>query len=214
MLLCDDHALFRQGIKGVLDSQTDFQVVGEAEDGRQAVELARELMPDLILMDLNMPGLGGLEATRLIKREMPAIKVVILTVSDEEENLLEAIKSGAQGYLLKNLKLETFLDFLRGVFRGEAPISPLMAGKILGEFARLAAKPAEVTGGDELTDRETEVLSLVARGSTNREIATALFISENTVKKHLQNILEKLHLQNRVQAAAFALRQGLGREKA
>jgi DNA-binding NarL/FixJ family response regulator len=188
-----------------------MEVVGQASNGQEALERARELMPDLILMDIHMPGWDGLKATQLIKEEMPYVKIVMLTVSDDDKNLFEAVKSGAQGYLLKDVEPEELFELLRGVHsRGEAPISRLTAARILDEFTRLAQKESWVSSsGESLTMREREVLQLVARGDTNKEIASQLFISENTVKNHLRNILAKLHLQNRVQAVAYALREGL-----
>jgi len=156
----------------------------------------------LILMDIHMPQMDGLEATRLIKLEMPATKIVILTVSDDDENLFEAVKSGAHGYLLKNMPSQQFFETLTGVANGDAPIQRGLAEKILNEFAERAR-------AEELTDREKQVLSLVAEGATNRDIASRLNVSENTIKFHLKNILEKLHLRNRAQAAAYAIRAGL-----
>ena len=183
-------------------------MVGEAGDGRRALELTRELMPDVILMDISMPVMDGLEATRLIKAEIPYVRIVILTASDGERSLFEAVKSGAQGYLLKNMEPQALYGTLRGVVRGEAPVSRMMAGRLLEEFARQHRDPAPLPAA-ELTAREREVLELVARGRSNKEIAAALAIAENTVKNHLKNILEKLHLENRVQAATFAVREGL-----
>ena len=210
VLLVDDHLLFRRGLASLIDPLEDMEVVGEAGDGREALEKARELMPDLILMDIHMPGWDGLKATRLIKEEMPYVKIVMLTISDDDEDLFEAIKSGVQGYLLKNLEPEELFELLRGVYRGEAPISGLTAARVLDEFARLAQRKSSVSNSVEsLTPREREVLQLVAQGGTNKEIASQLFIAKNTVKNHLRNILAKLHLQNRVQAAAYALREGL-----
>ena len=210
VLLVDDHVLFRKGLASLIDPLEDMEVVGEAGDGREALERARELMPDLILMDIQMPGWDGLKATRLIKEQMPYVKIVMLTISDDDTDLFEAIKSGAEGYLLKNIVPEELFEMLRGVYRGEAPISGLTAARILDEFARLAQKESWVpSSGESLTPREKEVLQLVSRGATNKEIASRLFIAENTVKNHLRNILAKLHLQNRVQAAAYALREGL-----
>ena len=210
VLLVDDHVLFRQGLASLIDPLEDMEVVGEASDGREALERARELMPDLILMDIHMPGWDGLKATQLIKEEMPYVKIVMLTISDDDGDIFEAIKSGAQGYLLKNLKPEDLFEMLRGVYRGGASISGLTAAKILDEFARLAQETSPVpSSGESLTPREREVLQLVAQGATNKEIASQLFIAENTVKNHLRNILAKLHLGNRVQAAAYALREGL-----
>jgi len=210
VLLVDDHVLFRKGLASLIDPLEDMEVVGEAGDGREALERARELMPDLILMDIHMPGWDGLKATQLIKEEMPYVKIVMLTISDDDEDIFEAIKSGAQGYILKNLEPEDLFEMLRGVYRGEASISGLTAARILNEFARLAQRKSSVSSsGESLTPREREVLQLVAQGATNKEIASQLFIAENTVKNHLRNILAKLHVQNRVQAAAYALREGL-----
>lgn len=208
ILLVDDHALLRSGVASLLRQQPDFDVVGEASEGPEAVLKAKELMPDLILMDVYMRGMSGLEATRLIKEALPYVKVVMLTASAEDKDLFEAIKAGAQGYLLKNTEPEPFFQTLRGVFRGEAPVSRTMATKILGEFTRLA-RGHEDRREEKLSAREREVLELLTKGASNKEIASALGISENTVKNHLKNILEKLHLENRVQAAAFALREGV-----
>lgn len=213
VLLVDDHVLFRKGIASIMSGRDNLEVVGEAGDGFEALARARDLMPDVILMDIHMPRCDGLEATRLIKQEMPYVKIVVLTVSDSEKDLFEAIKAGAQGYLLKNLDPNDLFDMLDGVGRGEAAISRTMASKILAEFSRQATKvPSNPSRGESLTNREREVLDLVARGSSNKEIAATLKIAENTVKNHLRNILEKLHLDNRVQAAAFALREGLAHE--
>ena len=210
VLLVDDHPLFRKGIASLLSAEPGFEVLGEASDGQEAIEKARDLMPDVILMDISMPGVNGLEATQRIKQEIPYVRIVILTVSDEDQNLFEAIKSGAQGYLLKKIEPQTLFQTLRGVLEGEAPLSRVMATKLLAEFARqrrAASEPRTPTA--TLTEREKEVLGLLAAGKTNKEIAGALGIAENTVKNHLKNILEKLHLENRVQAATFALREGL-----
>lgn len=205
VLLVDDHALFRDGIRSLLEAR-GVQVVGEAGDGQEAIDAAARLRPDVILMDITMPRMDGLEATRLIKARMPEIKIVMLTVSDEDHSLFEAIKSGAQGYLLKNLQADEFFELLTGIERSEAPISRGLAGRILEEFAgRRAAAPALQ---DELTEREQEVLRAVSGGASNREIAAALHISENTVKFHMKNILDKLHLRNRSEVVAYAARHG------
>ncbi len=214
ILLTDDHALFRSGLAGLLRQQADFEVVGEAATGEEALEKARELVPDVILMDLYMPGMGGLEATRRIKKALPSVKIVMLTVSEGEQDLFEAVKAGAYGYLLKKIEPEAFFRTLRGVFRGEAPISRATATKILDEFARQAERgTGEARPPGRLSAREQEVLELLTKGATNKEIASTLGISKDTVKNHLKNILEKLHLENRVQAAAYALREGLARDR-
>ncbi len=210
VLLADDHPLFRDGLATLLRAR-GMDVVGEASNGLEAVEKARVLKPDLILMDVNMPQMNGLEATRIIKTERPESKIVVLTVSDDDENLFEAIKSGAQGYLLKSLQSQAFFELLNGVAQGEAPISRGLATKILGEFGRHLRQQNEAPVGskEDLTEREKEVLRLVAEGATNRDIAAQLNVTENTVKYHLKNILEKLHLRNRAQAVAWAMQTGL-----
>jgi DNA-binding NarL/FixJ family response regulator len=214
-LLVDDHALFREGLAGLFAYEDDFEVVGQASSGEEAIAAARDLMPDLVLMDVDMPGIDGLEATRRLKREMPYVKVVALTVHDDDDTLFEAIKAGAQGYLVKSIRSSEMLDLLRGMSRGEAPISRAMAARILEEFARTAAPdqgdPAGTTVEPEasLTWREEEVLELVAQRHSNKEIAARLMISEYTVKNHLRNILSKLHLRSRSQAARYALDRGL-----
>lgn len=212
ILLVDDHDLFRKGIARLIDSQPDFQVVGEARDGREALAAALKLDPVVILMDIEMPYWNGVEATRRIKSEMPDARIVMLTVSDDDQNLFAAIRAGASGYLLKSVKPDELFRRLRGVVRGEAAISPLLAAKILIEFSRLDQSVPIPQAVDGLSPRETEVLGLVAQGLTNREIGESLHIAENTVKNHLRNILEKLHLSNRAQAAAFAVRHGLAQD--
>jgi len=209
VLLADDHALFRAGIASLLKAW-GMETVGQASNGLEALEQARALRPDLILMDIGMSPCNGLEATRLIKAELPETKIVIVTVSDDDDDLFEAIKSGAEGYLLKDMSEEELGRTLTGIATGEPALSPGLAAKILDEFARLsrdgAAKEAE---SDGLTPREREVLELVVTGATNREIAAALYISENTVNFHMKHILAKLHLKNRAQAVAYAIRSGL-----
>lgn len=217
MLLVDDHELFREGLAGLLAYQDDMQVVGQAANGQQALAKARELMPDVVLMDIDMPVMNGLEATQAIASEMPYTKIVILTVHEEEEKLFQAIKCGAQGYLLKNIRTAEMLEMLRGIAAGEAPISRLMATRLLHEFGRQNQPDTEnqpenaVTtttedGLKQLTLREREVLEMVSQRATNKEIAAALSISEYTVKNHLSNILAKLHLRNRAQAAQALLK--------
>jgi DNA-binding NarL/FixJ family response regulator len=184
--------------------------VGEASDGLEALERASELMPDVILMDLAMPKCNGLEAARLIKQELPHVHIIILTISDDDRNLFTAIKNGADGYLLKTLEPGELYEMLNKLRNNEAPISGKLAMKILQEFRHMKQAPADlVSQPDELTQREIEILEQVVQGATNSEIARVLCITENTVKIHLRNILEKLHLQNRIQAAVYAVRQGL-----
>lgn len=210
ILLVDDHILFRKGIASLLSARQDMTVVGEAGDGLEAVTMAKETKPDLILMDVNMPKRGGLETVKVMKDEMPDINIVMLTVSDDDEDLFEAIKSGAKGYLLKNLEPRELYMMLDGIRQGEAPISGAMAAKILREFRQPDKKAnKQAVPPDELTPREIDVLQEVVSGATNKEIAERLHITENTVKIHLRNILEKLHVQNRIQAAVHAIREGL-----
>lgn len=207
VLLADDHALFRKGLANLLAREKGFHVVGEAQDGAEALNKAKDLKPDLILMDIYMPGGNGLEATRRIKEAFPPVKVVILTVSEEDKNLFEAIKCGAHGYLLKKIEPKDLFEMLRGIFRGEAPISRATATKILNELARQVQRDPEAVAEEKLSPREQEVLQLITEGLTNKEIGNRLGITENTVKNHLKNILAKLHLENRVQAATFALQK-------
>ncbi|MCC7369533.1 MAG: response regulator transcription factor [Chloroflexi bacterium] len=241
--LVDDHRLLREGLKSYLMSN-GVEIVGEGGTGRDGLRLAREVRPDVLLMDLSMPEMDGLEATRLIKAELPEQVIVILTASEAEADVFEAVKSGAQGYLLKDLPPEQLIGHLEAAARGEAALSPVLAAKILAELARTArnaapgttTRPLSPTGptpeahapapavpprapagpdgapADEvepLTAREREVLALVVKGASNREIAEALVVSDNTVKYHLKNILQKLHLHNRAQVVAYALRRGM-----
>lgn len=209
ILLVDDHVLFRKGMARLLDSQPDLEVVGEAEDGIEAVRLARRLKPDLILMDIHMPGCDGHEATRRIINEWPDAQIVMLTVAEDDQDLFAAIRNGAIGYLVKKIEPDSLFARLRGVAQGEAPISRVMANRILREFARMGSEGVTADTSRSLTPREKQVLRLVTKGMTNKEIGAHLHIAENTVKNHLRNILEKLHLQNRAQAAAYAVREGL-----
>ena len=211
IMIVDDHVLFRGGVQAALETHPNMQVVGEATDGFEAIDMARETRPDIILMDIAMPRCNGLEAARRITREMPEVKVVMVTVSEDEEDLFEAIKCGAQGYLIKDLRAHQLFEVIEGVARGEASFSGVIAAKILQEFHRSVESPAAGTDApaEPLSARETEVLKLVVEGLSNKQIAETLIISESTVKNHLRSILEKLHLQNRVQVAVYAVRQGL-----
>ncbi len=210
VLVVDDHALFREGLGLIISNQPDMVVVGQAGDGLEAVHKAMELQPDLILMDIQMPGMDGIEATRQIKKELPATTVVILTVRDDEEKLFEAIKSGAQGYLLKTMQSPDLIDMLRRALAGEVAIPPRLAGKMLEEFRRLSQfEPHEKDENVEISPRELEVLNLVAQEKTDKEIALALSLSVNTIKTHLRNILAKLHVSGRKEAARLAKDKGL-----
>ena len=211
VLVVDDHALFRRGLQMVLKSEGDIEVVGEAADGNEAVEKAQESMPDVILMDVRMPHRSGIEATQQIKDLLPHVKILMLTISDEEADLYEAIKAGASGYLLKEISIDEVADAIRSVYAGQSRLSPSMAAKLLQEFAAMSKRAAEARQlpAPRLTDREMEVLRLVAQGLNNRDIAKELFISENTVKNHIRNILEKLHLHSRMEAVVYAVREKL-----
>ena len=209
VLVCDDHALFRRGLKMVLDEEPDLELVGEASDGAEVVVRAQELMPDVILMDVRMPRRSGIEAAGEIKASLPHVKILMLTISDDEADLYEAIKAGASGYLLKEIPIEEVADAIRSVWAGQSRISPSMASKLLTEFAAMtrASDEKPQMPAPKLTDREMEVLRLVAQGLNNRDIAGKLFISENTVKNHIRNILEKLHLHSRMEAVVYAVRE-------
>jgi two-component system NarL family response regulator len=211
VLIVDDHALFRRGLQMVLKQEPDIDVVGEAEDGQEAVAKAQESMPDIILMDVRMPKHSGIEATRQIKELLPHVKILMLTISDEEADLYDAIKAGASGYLLKEISIEEVADAIRSVWAGQSRLSPSMAAKLLTEFAAMSKRADERPQfpAPRLTEREMEVLGLVAQGLNNRDIAKELFISENTVKNHIRNILEKLHLHSRMEAVVYAVREKL-----
>jgi DNA-binding NarL/FixJ family response regulator len=210
VLLVDDHALFREGLGMIISSQPDMEVVGEAADGLEAAVKARELKPDLILMDIQMPGVNGIETTWIIKSNLPLTTIVMLTVRDDEEKLFEAIKNGAQGYLLKNMNSTDLLAMLRRALAGEVAILPRLAGQMLDEFRRLSQLASrEKDDVDELSSRELDVLKLVASGNTDKEIAHELVLSVHTVKTHLRNILAKLHVSGRKEAARTAKNAGL-----
>ncbi len=214
VMIADDHALFRRGLEMVLQGEPGLDLVGQASDGAEAVHVASEVVPDVVLMDIRMPKITGIEAARQMKEVAPSAKIIMLTISDEEEDLFEAIRAGASGYLLKDIPLDELADSVRAVHGGQSLINPSMAGKLLTEFATLARRdaedePAKHAPAPKLTDREMEVLRLVARGMNNRDIAKELFISENTVKNHVRNILEKLQIHSRMEAVMIAVREKL-----
>jgi DNA-binding NarL/FixJ family response regulator len=209
LLLVDDHALFREGLAGLFAYQDDFLLVGEAGDAATALAQTAAQQPDIVLMDIDMPGEDGIATTRRLKAEFPEVTVVMLTVHDATDKLLEAIKAGAQGYLVKNIRSAELLEQLRGLRRGEAAITRRMAARILEEFQReQVAAGVKDESSQDLTARELEVLELVSDRLSNKEIAARLVISEHTVKNHLKNILSKLHLRSRRQAADYGLARG------
>ena len=213
VLIVDDHALYRRGLQTVLAMEEGIDIVGEAADGIEAVERAEETLPDVILMDVSMPKRGGIEACRVIKSRAPSVRILMLTSSEDEAHLFEAIRAGANGYLLKDVSPEEIATTIRGLHHGQSLVSPMMASKLLTEFALISARAeAPARPGIEvprLTERELGILRLVARGRANREIATELFISENTVRNHMRNILDKLQMHSRMEAAMYAVRERL-----
>ena len=211
VLLVDDHALFRRGLRATLELEPDMAVVGESGDGADAVRRAAETLPDVVLMDVRMPGRGGIEACSAIKDAAPSAKIIMLTMSDDEADLYSAVKAGASGYLLKDLPVDEVASSIRAVQAGQSLISPMLASKLLTEFAAMVKRgdPVQAVSSPRLTAREMEVLRLVARGLNNRDIARELFISENTVKNHVRNILEKLQLHSRMEAVVYAVREKL-----
>jgi two-component system, NarL family, nitrate/nitrite response regulator NarL len=209
IVLVDDQLLFRKGLKSLLSLRPIFEVVDEASNGKEAIDIARKLKPDIILMDIDMPEVNGLVATRIIKRELPQIKIVILTVFDYDAKLFEAVKSGASGYLLKNLEPDELFEMLEKIQQGEAAINGVLAAKILNEFSRLSQPDNIRSEKSHLTGRETEVLKCLVQGCDNNQIAQSLSISTNTVKTHLSNIMEKLHMHSRIETALYAVSEGL-----
>ncbi len=211
VVVADDHALYRRGLEMVLAAEPDIDIVGEAGDGAQAVAQVEETLPDVVLLDLRMPRSSGLEACAAIRRTAPATRILVLTNSESESDLFEAVRAGANGYLLKDVPGEEVADAIRAVAGGHSLISPSMATALLGEFASLSRReptPHHLTS-PRLTAREVEVLRLVARGMANRDIAGELFISENTVKNHVRNILEKLQLHSRMEAVVYAVKENI-----
>jgi NarL family two-component system response regulator LiaR len=208
ILIVDDHAIVREGQRALIETEPGMEVVGEAPDGIQAVEMAHSLKPDIILLDLVMPRKGGLEAIREIKEQDPQARILVLTSFAEDENVYAAIKAGAQGYLMKDASPQNILAAIREVHRGEPSMAPSVAQKLMRELQRSSDLPPSE---EPLTEREVEVLKLLAQGLQNKEIAEELVISERTVSTHVSNILSKLHLANRTQAALYALKEGLAR---
>ncbi|WP_213530522.1 response regulator [Paenibacillus cisolokensis] len=204
-MIIDDSEMAREGIRMILESDPAFEVVAEGNSGEEALALSERWMPDLILMDIQMPGMGGLEATKRLKEKYPYVKVVMVTVSDDIAHLFDALKKGAQGYLLKNLKPDAWHEYLKAIAVDEAPMTRELAFRILKELSPMGADEAQAS---PLTSREREILGLVAKGLSNKDISSKLDISEHTVKNHLKNILQKLHLDNRVQLARYAYEQG------
>jgi NarL family two-component system response regulator LiaR len=203
VMLVDDHAIVRQGLRTYLELQPDLEVVGEASDGQMAITMARDKLPDIILMDLVMPNSDGVEATREITSTSPSTKIIVLTSFSEDEKVFASIKAGAQGYLMKDVLPQDLVRAIRTVHRGEAQLDPEIARKLMQEFTN----PQPAAPKHDLTDRELEVLTLIAHGKSNKEISEELVLSEKTVKTHVSNILQKLHLSDRTQAAVYALRQ-------
>jgi two-component system nitrate/nitrite response regulator NarL len=209
ILIVDDHTLFRSGIKALLQRQEDFEVVGEAGDGLEGLKRAKSLQPDVVLLDLHMPGIGGREAVKLLSEEVPACNVLLLTVSEDAEDLIETIRAGARGYLLKNIETDFLLNAIRSAARGESVVSPQMTGKLMMSVRMGKEGVAQEDDREKLSPREKDIIALLAKGVSNKEMAHTLNVAESTVKIHVQNILKKLHLTSRVQAAVYAVEHGL-----
>lgn len=209
IFLCDDHKLFREGVRKLLELEKDLRVTGEAGDGKEALRMIKDASPDIVLMDISMPGMDGVVATRRIKKDNPEIKVVMLTVHQDKPHIFEAIKAGAAGYLLKDISGDELVDAVRRVSQGEALVEPKIAAKILEEFKLLSRKkqPSNEEMYTDLTERENDVLRWIGLGASNKEIAARLDISEKTVKNHISSIFQKLHVSNRTQAALFVFRE-------
>jgi len=209
VLIADDHPLIREGLRHVLELDPGLKVVGEVGDGQGAINLTRALHPDVVLMDIKMPGTDGIEASRVIRREFPDTKIIFLTVADEDEEIMEVVRSGASGYLLKDVEPAELIKAIYNVMEGKPALHPVATQRLLGELNRLTAHPEEDEGINSLTEREKEVLTLIAQGESNRSIARKLFISEKTVKNHITNIFRKLKVEDRTQAAIYAIKKGL-----
>jgi len=209
ILLVDDHTLFRSGIKALLQRQDDFEVVGEAGDGLEGLKRAKSLQPDVVLLDLHMPGISGREAVKLLAEEVPACNVLLLTVSEDAEDLIETIRAGARGYLLKNIETDFLLNAISSAARGESVVSPQMTGKLMMGVRMGKEVAPQEDDKEKLSPREKDIIALLAKGVSNKEMANTLNVAESTIKIHVQNILKKLHLTSRVQAAVYAVEHGL-----
>lgn len=207
VFLCDDHTLFREGLRKLLELEKDIEIVGEASGGFETIQKVKRASPDIILMDIGMPEMDGVTATGKIKREFPRINIIILTIYEDEPHIFEAIKAGAMGYVLKDITSDELIKAIHRVYSGEALIQPVIATKVLKEFVMMDKRKMRGSKKvlDELTERETEVLRLIALGGSNKEIASKLNISEKTVKNHISNIFQKLHVNSRTKAALYAL---------
>lgn len=210
VLIVDDHTLFRSGIKSLLQRHDEFEIVEEAGDGLEGVKRAKSLQPDVVLLDLHMPGISGREAVKLIVEEVPQTNVLMLTVSEDAEDLLETLRAGAIGYLLKNIETETLIDAIRRAGRGESIISPQMTAKLIQGVRSQSRASHALLEKEKLSPRERDILVCLARGESNKEIARALELAESTVKIHVQNVFKKLNFTSRVQAAVYAVEHGFG----
>lgn len=209
VLIVDDHALLREGLIKILSLEDDLKIIGEAGKGEEAIELTRTLKPNVILMDINMPGVNGIEATKAIKKEFPSIGIIALTIHDDEEYIFELVRAGVSGYVLKDIQPERLVSAIRDVAQGKSVIHPNITAKLLGEFNRLSERKNRPSSFGELTMREIEVLELIAQGMANKDIARVLFISEKTVKNHVTSIFRKLNVEDRTQAALYAVKNKL-----
>lgn len=209
ILLVDDHSLFRNGIKSLLESQEGFEVVGEASNGLDGVKRAKQLKPDLVLMDLHMPGTSGLEALHMLSQDLPETNVLMLTVSEDSQDLMQALQSGARGYLLKNIEIDFLVDSIHRAMKGESVMSPQMSVKLIDAVREPVVNSKPDKQAVKLTPRESEIIVLLATGESNKSIARTLDLAESTVKIHVQGILRKLNITSRVQAAVYAVEHGL-----
>jgi len=209
VLIADDHSMVRQGLKQILELEKDIEIIGQASNGEEAVKRARELKPDIILMDINMPGTNGIDAIIELKKESKDYKIIVLTLHQEREYLFKTLQIGAEGYVLKDAEISCLIEAIRSVYNGQAYIQPNMTGELIREFNRITIHEKKKNAGDKLTSREIEVLKLIAEGLLNKEIAARLYISEKTVKNHVSNIFKKLNVYDRTQAAIYAIKNNI-----